>query len=384
MCASVSILSEYVQTQAKLKKMLPDEYLDYVAKGADKGYLSSHVGKFGNPDSRTNILAEADPSSLPGYVCYGNTKDAPLDVAVAAVYIAAGKFLCLTLEDGQTVLKHLLRDTDFIRKEMEAITDHYDAMREQLLTVENAPAVKRTDSTLKQIYFPVGDGEYHLMTPLTSPSFMYALKKRLLDMNRGRREARDGKQDAYCEIRDITAVGFGGSHPKNISALNALNGGVAWLLPSFPPVLDKNKVHKPRREFFFETVYYKRFSKEFVALAKVIVNWRNNNDVRIQRDDVVMTLMEGVISYATWLREENPAGWTVKTKLDEDERIWLDSAYDIERKEEYRWIKSISMRFAGWIDSSMQKMFDKIPKLGSAEKYYLQEMASKALEGGVA
>jgi CRISPR-associated protein Csy1 len=42
-------------------------------------------------------------------------------------------------------------------------------------------------------------------------------------------------------LGDLTAIGYGGTKPQNISVINNQNSGFSYLLPSMPPILTKRK-----------------------------------------------------------------------------------------------------------------------------------------------
>jgi hypothetical protein len=104
------------------------------------------------------------------------------------------------------------------------------------------------------IYFPVGD-DYHLLSLLTPSAIVYKLKQRINEnfqpfsernkqekekVERAVKDKKELKGDLNS-IWNLTAIGYGGTKPQNISVLNNQNGGIAYLLSSMPPILQKRK-----------------------------------------------------------------------------------------------------------------------------------------------
>ena len=102
---------------------------------------------------------------------------------------------------------------------------------------------------MKQVYFPVGEAQYHLLSILT-PSGLITRLKQSVDAMRFSEETKQAKESrkknehhevGYSDIFDLTVTGYGGTQPQNVSVLNSQNAGRAYLLPSCPPVLEKEQ-----------------------------------------------------------------------------------------------------------------------------------------------
>lgn len=75
------------------------------------------------------------------------------------------------------------------------------------------------------------------------------------------------------------------------------------------------------------------------------------------------------------IREENPSGWSDDEKYDElprSQKIWLDNAYESERKDD-KWIEAVSKDFTRWIIYIYEKIKGKQKvALGDAETDYFR------------
>ena len=103
----------------------------------------------------------------------------------------------------------------------------------------------------KQVYFPVGDGQYHLLAPLFSSSLSQAIHQ-AIDHSRYSKEMAAAREARYNQqphdkpvvaYPDLALTFSGGSKPQNISQLNAIRGGRTYLLPAQPPGRDNTGVY---------------------------------------------------------------------------------------------------------------------------------------------
>ncbi len=218
-----------------------------------------------------------------------------------------------------------------------------------------------TSGKVKQVYFPVESAEngYHLLSILTSSGLMYELKQRINkmrfsdDTKQAREDRKSGEfnPNGLREIYGLTGIGFGGTKPQNISALNNQNGGVAYLLKSMPPEILKRDIRLPKRDFFNEVLWTKAFDWAFKQLDYLLnKDWRNTFEIRNQRDDVFQEAIYQAAELVWRIREISP-GWS---EFDTYENLpawqiyWLDQLYENQRKEEDEYLDLAMKGFSHW------------------------------------
>lgn len=357
----MSILGDYVQTEAEKKGVTQEKWLTDIAGNASKCQFATHIGRFANPDVSVTWQAEIYDKPTESYVSTSSVNCSP-DIFVAANYLATASLLQLALEDGKTVYEHLLADDEFIRREFQIGQLDYERVRTALLAIKSHVVPDSTDTHLKQVYFPVGDGDYHLLTILPPSSLMQEVRTRVRNMESEASAAASKKSDRYGSphkrIYNLTQTKFGGTKPQNISFGNNRQGGRSYMLPSLPPVLQKRAVVIPRRDFFQETLQLRDFANLFRQLHGRYQDRRNNQEIRQAVRAAEQQIMDMVLQRVYALRQEQ-AGWSDGRKLKRIQAVWLDDKYALERQENTDWQKELTESFARWFINTYQKVIKK-------------------------
>ena len=230
-----------------------------------------------------------------------------------------------------------------------------------------------TDTHLRQVYFPIAEGEYHLLSVMPSSCLALEMYQRIRAINSHKKDCCNKKSENYgkpCEeVTGLTMIGFGGTKPQNISALNSRCGGKAYLLSSLPPSLREVKVRVPRSDFFKESIWYKSQSSALYRLHAYMKQERNTMEIRKAIHDLVDEMIDAVLLVAYQIRA-GAAGWSEEetyTALPRSQKIWLDDAC-MEERNEPSWTGEIAAAFARWVVFSYEKLLgEDAVSLGDAE-----------------
>lgn len=340
-----------------LTTWLPD-----AANRAKQLSLVSHPAKFSHPSAKTSSIIATAAKKADGFIRSGNTTE-QMDVFGNAAAMDVYKFLSLTVEDGQTVLKHLEQQTLFIQKQFTLSTLSYAELATSLLAMKATDANKSfTSAIVKQVYFPISENSYHLLSVLTPSSLMFTLKQRIntLRFSEETKLAREAKKSnqsyvgELAEIYSLTLIGFGGTKPQNISVLNSQNYGTAYLLESLPPILTKRNVNPPKINFFSNSLRLKDFQKDFDELHKQLSSGTNNIHVRNKRDWLIKNIIYQVAD-KLWQIRYLDIGWSTSDNyqnLPKQQKIWLDQAYKESRQQQTDWQDDIKTALARWLSNS--------------------------------
>ncbi len=340
-----------------LATWLPD-----AAKRAKQLSLVSHPAKFSHPSAKTSSIIATAVKNADGFIRSGNTTE-QMDVFGNAAAMDVYKFLSLTVEDGQTVLKHLEQQTPFIQKQFTLSTLSYTELATSLLAIKATDTNKSiTSAIVKQVYFPISENSYHLLSVLTPSSLMFTLKQRIntLRFSEEAKSAREAKKNnqsytsEFSEIYSLTVIGFGGTKPQNISVLNSQNYGTAYLLESLPPILTKRNVNPPKINFFSNSLRLKDFQKDFDELHKQLSSDINNIHVRNKRDWLIKNIIYQVAD-KLWQIRYLDLGWSTSDNyqnLPKQQKIWLDQAYKESRQQQTDWQDDIKTALARWLSNS--------------------------------
>jgi len=340
-----------------LATWLPD-----AAKRAKQLSLVSHPAKFSHPSAKASPIIAVAVKKTDGFVRSGNTTE-QLDVFGNAAAMDVYKFLSLALVDGQTVLSHLEQTTPAIQQQFTLPAASYTELAASLLTIKSTDTDKTvTSDIVKQIYFPVSEDSYHLLSVLTPSSLMFTFKQRInvlrfSDEAKAAREAKKENQHydgELAEIYSLTVIGFGGTKPQNISVLNSQNYGTAYLLESLPPILKKRSFNPPKNNFFSNSLKLKDFQDDFDQLHKQLSSDTNNIHVRNKRDWLIKNIIYQVAD-KLWQIRFLDADWSTSDNyqnLPPQQKTWLDQAYKDTRQQQTDWQEDIKIALARWLSNS--------------------------------
>jgi CRISPR-associated protein Csy1 len=224
----------------------------------------------------------------------------------------------------------------------------------------------KTSNRVKQVYFPVDNEEYHLLSVLTPSGIMYNLKERIQLLHfsepaqaaRAARKKGEYHEGKLSEVYDLSIIGYGGTKPQNISVLNNQHGGAAYLLPSVPPDLSPRRVQPPRIDFFTNSLWYKLFQDDFQKFHELLIADTNNVHVRRQRDYSIMAIIYHVVDRLWQIRSLEP-GWSRSDnyqRLPRHQKIWLDQEYEEMRSNDPAWFDTVQGELARWFVSTYKKI----------------------------
>lgn len=383
---AVQTLEEYIrESAAKKNKTIIQWYTDIV-KNIAQCRMAFYVGKYIHPDSQISVYA-GDCMPQDGYVEIDGNTCIP-DILTAAQYIGSANFLLFPLCKEETVLEDILKHEGYTQQILESMGLSYSELERTVWDMKKRSSTTPvfTESQLRQVYFPVGPDQYHLLTILPASSLMWKCTS-IIQRFRARAFAvRDKKDPEYGgdweEIKNLTMVGFGGTKPQNISALNSRRGGKAYLLPSLPPVWLQRSVRKPKRNFFYNTINKWSFQSDIFALHTLMQQGRNTVKIRENIVNIVMHMADNVLAQGDILREE-PEGWTDEVlyeNLPLPQKIWLDEKYK-ELRKDTDWIIAVSEDFARWLIRTYDRFLGhEAYMLGDSEFEFFKDIMVKALK----
>lgn len=384
----VTSLHEYIIESAAKKGKTPAEWFDAMIMHMDECHLASHVGKFTNPDIKTTICSHSD--KVAGYVTTGGST-CSLDILIPAQYLGSASLLLSPVTPDKNVLEAVITRDKELEKELELLSLPIENLQEkvQKMQEDSRKEPDATDTHLRQVYFPIAEGKYHLLSVMPSSSLALEMYQRIRAINGHKIDCCNKKSENYgkpCEeVTGLTMIGFGGSKPLNISALNSRCGGKTYLLSSLPPSLPARKIRLPKSDFFRESIWYKQQSSALYRLHAYMKQDRNTIEIRQAIHDLVDEMISAVLFAAYQICAEK-IGWNEEeaySQLPTAQKIWLDDAYAEERKET-SWADDISSSFARWVIRSYEKLLgEDAIKLGDAEHGFIKKQMETVLKDEV-
>ncbi|OYQ75535.1 type I-F CRISPR-associated protein Csy1 [Wohlfahrtiimonas sp. G9077] len=330
----------------------PKHWVSDAAKRAKQLYMTTHPCKFSHPSSKSTPIIATASARNDGYVRTGNihavtTADVYGNAAALDVY----KFLMLPLTDDCTVIEGFETRHPLLVQYIESLGLDFDEMAKEFLEIKADDGALKTDGLLKQVYFPLGDDHYHLLSVLTSSNTLLRVKTEIDEMRfsefskAARKARREGKwHEPYQDLLDLTMLSHGGTKPQNISSINNQMAGKVYLLPSLPPKLTKRTVRLPTTDFFKQTLYLKKEHARFKALHRFVKQDYNTHEIRAMIARIINGIIDAILRKAYQVRGSMPAKWSEDEhyqNLPKVQKIWLDAQYAKERQED-DWQQEIS------------------------------------------
>lgn len=379
-------------TQEANEKYQLENWLIDSSSRAKQLSLTSHPAKFIHPKAKASSIIASNTHRPDGLLRSGNVV-VELDTFGNAAALDVEKFLRLELEDGRAVLQHIEEETEFIKQLFDTENTNFSSLRESFMKVKVSD-IEQTSEKLKQIYFPVAD-DYHLLSVLIPSGLIYKLKERInalrfSDENKRLREeikkaSPEPTSGKINELFDLTSVGYGGTKPQNISTLNNQNGGVSFLLPSLPPILNKRNIQPPKKSFFVNCLWSGFFKEDFNDFHKMLIDRRNNIDIRDKRDDIVLNSISKVKWLINQIRDIG-GNWSdseTYADLDHWEKIWLDEKYRSIRADKHQnndYINKAQSYLANWFIGSYKQTIKDNKLLGNDDIDHIKEILKQEQE----
>lgn len=362
-------IDEFIRGQKERKTL--EEFIPDAAQKACYITCTTHPYQFSHPsanqdkNNRITPIMFSGKLSGDGYVRSGNVKsDREYDMHSDAKLCPVRDFLALPMLNGKTVLENIMDDTAEARELLESSGKSADELRNQFMTVFKANDGNQITSTkIKQVYFPLENGNYHLLSILTPSPLVYELKNRITAINDDATEKRKLLKKGetavqFREIYNLVNLKYGGDHPNNISQLNQKMMGLSKLLQSVPPTIETLRVRVPRKDFFAESLPVKDFKEQFESLHK-IMSLPLGTSIPLEKQrkclrHLIEEIVDSLVERLFVVREEMK---DIPEGLKPEQKIWLNSDEKARLESNDGWENEIAHEIAGWIVRTYGRLF---------------------------
>ncbi|WP_297481973.1 type I-F CRISPR-associated protein Csy1 [uncultured Photobacterium sp.] len=382
--SELAILNEQIQTA----------YLDFnvqtwltsAAVRAKQISLATHAVKFTHGSAKgSNILVLASSADV-AYLDSSAIVAPAVDAVGNAAALDVAKLL--QLDDGDATLAvYLSQGDDHVLRPLASCDEQCQLWADGL---RQALEVKTPSShTLaKQIYFPIGDNQYHLISPLYSSALAHELfhqvqHSRFSDEMKAARDARKKNQPSDMDVvryPDLAVTISGGSKPQNISQLNSKRYGKTYLFPCTAP--DWQSQYQPpmfgvnwfdSREVGRNTYYLIKLLAEFLVKVKPL---DSNIRIRQRRDQLADQILDSILTLAV-SHQTNMSGWSETSELSQAQQCWLDpQAGHLYNGD---WQTEVSRDFGLWLNNRLEKASQQQLMLGSEALQHWQALCHDAI-----
>jgi len=377
----------------------PENWIADAARRVGQIQQVTHALKYSHPDARGTSLGSAgNPQAVATTVgTHSVGARLPTDVVGNAAALDVHKFLSRDAE-GVSLLQRCLEADPTV---VSAFSDDPETAQAWMTAFAGVvlPKGKPASHTLaKQVYWPLEQGQYHLLAPLFPTSLVHAVWARLRE-DRFSEEAKSARQArreqrphprGFCEYPDLTIQKYGGTKPQNISQLNSERRGENWLLPSVPPQWHSDPVRAPlgMTSIFPRLFGRRRAVREGCEALKrffesVAGQDRNNLAIRGRREELVRDILGELLQFAAEIRELD-GGWSLdeRCRLNAAECCWLDPGR-AETDPEFAarclhgdWRNNICVSFGLWLNDRLRS--DTLP-VGQPEAREWQNLLEEEL-----
>ncbi|WES89471.1 type I-F CRISPR-associated protein Csy1 [Dickeya fangzhongdai] len=347
-------------------------WLTDAASKANQIKRATHVLKFTHSSAKgSSRLDLFKDLSLP-FLSTASLSHPVLDTAVDNAAVLGIATFLTEEHQGDSLVAALQRGD---HRALEALAESPQQLTQWLAGFKQVLSDKQpsSHSLAKQIYFPVGDGEYHLLSPLYSSSLSQALDQRLNAVRFGEqakaiREARRQKRwhdEVDVSYPGIAVQNMGGGNQQNVSALNVKRNGRSCLFNCSPPQwrsqlkppVEHDTIFRERGEVDALTYVERREMRQFLLSVKDV---DNNREIRNQRRRYLDQLIDTLFGYVATVQNLRPAGWSVDSRLNVPLQLWLDPLRGLQDKDFLRerdagdWQREVAYEFGRWLNARLQ------------------------------
>ncbi len=361
-------------------------WLSDAASRAGQISLVTHALKFTHSDAKgSSIFSMAAAPDDFAYLATSTLQHPAIDAVGNAAALDVAKLL-QTEYEGESLISYLNRDDTSplapLAESEQQLAQWVSGFKQVL--VDQQPS---SHKLAKQLYFPVGENQYHLLSPLFSSSLAHALHQRVAEarFSEAAKEVYNAFKTGtwHSEPRisyPNTAVqNIGGTKPQNISYLNSVRGGRTWLLCCASP--DWQSVAKPPKKH--KSIFHEH--SDFSKLARTTV-WQmreyllsvksldSNLEIRNRRLAYTDEIIGALFNYAAEIQNlDIEQGWSaaLDCQLKRSQQLWLDPGrakndadFEFER-EGKDWQKELALDFGVWLNRRLQH--DEL-KMGEVER----------------
>ena len=266
----------------------------------------------------------------------------------------------LLRKDGKGYLSGFTKNKDLL--------EYWVKNFSRLITSE----VKKSYYLSKQTYFPLSNGNYHLILPLKSSSLVHALhlehKKYFEDEQTNARVQRKNKihsETTLYSYPNKANLHVTGSNHSNASSLNGKRGGVIKLLSCTPPSWKGKGVSYTNKNSIFDKNLRFTLSEE-IAELRTYLTLLKNKELSISEPKrnaaVIKKLKEisgSLFDYVILInRKESQENWTTECDLPLEQQLlfepWRDDEDATKEKLSNSWQKNLSKSYGRWLNKQLK------------------------------
>ncbi len=356
--------------EEQIKKIYNDyeieSWINYIAENAPKVSLNvSHVAKLTHSSSKAISLNDVIKQTKYLYLITTQTANiSELDNSYSdAQYSRVAKFLSYPVENSSKNLgQYLAQDEKYFSK----ISSNQNERQTWQQKISQAYSPKELSSHVfaKQVYIPVGNDTYNLVSPVKSSSLahkIFDVVSQSKDKKNEIYKAYNKKQwhgKEYMHTPKTAFLGVTKSNPQNVSKLNVTRRGGLYLFSSIPPLWEQ-KLKPPKNiEHFLARCLTGDNRDIFEEIKRFLYVVKTQQlSINLQRKLILVESITGIcdniFNQILLTGQSNFAGWSNNFELPLFLKAFLDPSsinqQEISKQERQLYIDEFIQQVAKWI-----------------------------------
>lgn len=351
-----------------------EQWIDWALTFGDGSYLATHIAKLTHSSNKGSSIDLRYFESCSKYSDFYLCTDArsSLDTAYPDNKYSSISQLYNTQVDGQFIGDLLRGDGgDFLSDltgDQELLSLWASSFSKKIKDEK-----KQSYFLSKQVYFPVGENQYHLLMPLTSSSLVHALhlvhKKRWEEPLESAFELQGKKMYSPTTVTRYPSKAYlhvTGSNHSNASSLNGKRGGRIPLMSTLPPQWTSRVPSYIDKSSIFTKALTFELKEEVTELTNYLLLLKNKvlSVSEPKRNAAVLSKLRAINSqlfnYLESINEaENDDGWTTTSKLPIEQQLlfepWRGDETAQTCKKNNDWMVMLSREFGRWLNQQLNK-----------------------------
>lgn len=343
-------------------------WMNYIADNASKVSLSmSHVAKLTHSSNKAINLIDSIPQKKYQYLLTTQTANATdMDSAYTdASYAPVAEFLSFNVENTQKNLGDFLAENEIYFSKLSNDVNVRENWKAKI--AEAYISKKLTSHVLaKQIYFPIGNNQYHVISPVKSS----ALAHKIFDsVNNSRsndnpinqaRKLNQTHEGIYIRFAKPAFLSVTKSNHQNASKLNGIRRGGLLFFQALPPQWKSNVLPpKDMKQFLARcrTTTCIEIFKEIKDLRYIIK--KENLTINVNRRNIlgekVASIADEVIHQILFIEQSYSKGWSKEIELEPYLRAFLDptTQMDTTINDNKEYIDEFTEKIAKWLSGNV-------------------------------
>jgi len=366
---NTKIVKKWIKSATKIEKEYAyGRWLDWASINAKNISFSTHVAKLTHSSIKATNIYFDKKDKAPYYFSTSSLSKKVVDVSQTDNKIApVGKLF--QLEFNGVKLADKMRNGDL--SDFNSFTNSEEQL---LMWKENFfntfQSTKPSSHFLaKQMYFPIDEKVYHMLSPLVSSSLEQEVYEKIQyskykESKKNREQKKNGKYHKELNVwyPNLAILKVTQSNHGNASPLNGKRGGIRYLFPSTPPQW-KSSIKPPLNYASLFREYERRVWKQTKELQEYLLKITDNKPNKYIRDNVrrnINWIIDTLFNYVAEIQNlKELRGWSQEEgRLKESHRLWLDPyCEDIEfqrKRETKEWQDEVCLDFGLWLNKKLE------------------------------